>query len=95
MTSTASSATQASKAAQARKPAQRKSADPKPGHQAQGEAALTRREPCSHEERHQMICVAAYYRAEQRGFAPGQEVTDWVTAEAEVDRLLGNTGEPA
>jgi hypothetical protein len=42
-----------------------------------------------------MICVAAYYRAERRGFAPGQEVTDWLAAQAEVDRLLGYTGELA
>jgi hypothetical protein len=31
-----------------------------------------------------MIAVAAYYRAEQRGFAPGGEVMDWLQAEAEL-----------
>ena len=29
--------------------------------------------------------MAAYYRAERRGFAPGHEVEDWLAAEAEID----------
>jgi hypothetical protein len=33
---------------------------------------------------HRVIAVAAYYRAEQRGFAPGGEVMDWLQAEAEL-----------
>ena len=36
-------------------------------------------------ERHQRICDLAYRRAEQRGFAPGNEVEDWLEAEREVD----------
>jgi hypothetical protein len=36
-------------------------------------------------ERHQRICDLAYRRAEQRGFAPGNEVDDWLDAEREVD----------
>lgn len=32
--------------------------------------------------RHAMIEEAAYYRAEQRGFAPGHELEDWLQAEA-------------
>ena len=28
--------------------------------------------------------LAAYYRAERRGFAPGGEVEDWIEAEREV-----------
>jgi hypothetical protein len=39
-------------------------------------------------ERHQMIQLRAYLHAEQRGFAPGQELADWLLAEAEVDELL-------
>lgn len=31
----------------------------------------------------EMIAVAAYFRAEQRGFAPGDELGDWFQAEAE------------
>jgi len=40
-------------------------------------------------ERQSMIETAAYLRAEQRNFAPGHDVEDWLAAEAEVDlRLL-------
>jgi len=35
-----------------------------------------------------MIAVAAYYRAERRGFAPGAELEDWLDAEVEVAQLL-------
>jgi hypothetical protein len=38
--------------------------------------------------RRAMIAEAAYYHAERRGFAPGDEVQDWLKAEAEVDALL-------
>jgi hypothetical protein len=34
--------------------------------------------------RQAMISEAAYYRAEKRGFTPGQELEDWFAAEAEV-----------
>ena len=44
----------------------------------------------SPEEVRQLISEAAYYRAKRRGFAPGQELDDWVQAEAEVlERLNG------
>jgi hypothetical protein len=39
-------------------------------------------------ERCEMISVAAYYRAERRGFAPGGADRDWLEAEIEIDRLL-------
>jgi hypothetical protein len=32
---------------------------------------------------HHEIAVAAYFRAERRGFAPGGELEDWLCAEAE------------
>jgi hypothetical protein len=35
-----------------------------------------------------MIAQAAYFRAERRGFQPGHELEDWVSAEKEVDRLV-------
>jgi hypothetical protein len=41
-----------------------------------------------------MIAEAAYYRAEQRGFEPGQELADWCTAEGEVDDMLLRRGDP-
>ncbi|MEZ5540854.1 MAG: DUF2934 domain-containing protein [Pseudomonadota bacterium] len=40
------------------------------------------------EERRQMIAVAAYHRAQQRGFARGAEVEDWLEAEKEIEILL-------
>jgi len=40
------------------------------------------------EQRSQMIAEAAYYRAEQRGFAPEGHARDWFEAEAEVDAML-------
>lgn len=42
-----------------------------------------------------MIAAAAYYRAEQRGFAAGHELEDWLAAEAEVKHLLGEYGAAA
>jgi hypothetical protein len=42
----------------------------------------------SPEKRHQMIAVAAYYHAESRGFRGGDELRDWLDAEAEVEHLL-------
>ncbi|MDO8293972.1 MAG: DUF2934 domain-containing protein [Gallionella sp.] len=41
--------------------------------------------------REQLISEAAYYRAEQRGFQPGNEMADWFDAEADVERMLGNS----
>jgi hypothetical protein len=44
------------------------------------------------EQRAALIAEAAYFRAEQRGFAVGHEMDDWLAAEAEVDaRLLQST----
>lgn len=40
------------------------------------------------EERYRMIAVAAYYRAEKRGFIGGDPSQDWVEAEAEVNQLI-------
>jgi hypothetical protein len=42
----------------------------------------------SADTRRGMIAKAAYLRAERRGFAPGFEEDDWLTAEKEVDALL-------
>jgi hypothetical protein len=38
--------------------------------------------------REERIRVAAYLLAEQRGFAPGREVADWLAAAAEIDRPM-------
>jgi len=39
------------------------------------------------DEFYQMVSEAAYYRAENRGFAAGQEMDDWIAAEAEILEL--------
>jgi Protein of unknown function (DUF2934) len=43
----------------------------------------------SGETRYRWIAHAAYLRAEKRGFAPGQEVEDWLAAEAEFLTAFG------
>ena len=40
------------------------------------------------EQRYRMICDAAYYRAERRGFVGGSPKDDWIAAEAEVDKFI-------
>lgn len=35
-----------------------------------------------------MVAEAAYYKAEQRGFAPGFEMDDWLQAERELASVL-------
>lgn len=40
--------------------------------------------PATSTERESMVRMAAYFRAERRGFAPGYEIEDWLAAEAEV-----------
>jgi len=44
--------------------------------------------PVPLEERQQKIATAAYYKAEARGFEPGHELEDWLTAEAELGESL-------
>jgi hypothetical protein len=41
--------------------------------------------PTAPQARDTLIREAAYRRAEHRGFAPGQELADWLEAEREVD----------
>lgn len=36
----------------------------------------------------EMVAVAAYFRAEHRGFASGDPVQDWVQAEAEIAQMF-------
>lgn len=44
--------------------------------------------PITPEQRYRMICDAAYFRAERRGFIGGNPADDWTAAEAEIDSLL-------
>lgn len=55
---------------------------PQPANQASDAAAIPRE---------QLISEAAYYKAEQRGFQPGNEMADWFDAEADVERMFGNS----
>lgn len=43
------------------------------------------------EQRREMIAVAAYYLAEQRGFAAGSADTDWLVAERMIDAMIADT----
>jgi hypothetical protein len=40
-------------------------------------------------EIHRQIAEAAYYRAAERGFAPGRELEDWLEAEAQIVKDSG------
>lgn len=42
------------------------------------------------ELQHHMIEIAAYYRAEQRGFRGENSLDDWLAAEAEIGALLSS-----
>jgi hypothetical protein len=42
----------------------------------------------SEEERRQMIATSAYFRAQSRNFSPGDEESDWLVAESEVNDML-------
>ena len=44
--------------------------------------------PITPEQRYRMICDAAYFRAERRGFIGGNSAEDWTAAEVEIDGLL-------
>ena len=59
-----------------------KPAQPAPGPAAATKAGKPVGAPTG-EARYRWIAHAAYLRAEKRGFAPGQEVDDWLAAEAE------------
>lgn len=43
-------------------------------------------------ERMKMIAEAAYFLAQKRGFSGGNELSDWVAAEKQVDSLLTKRG---
>jgi hypothetical protein len=51
----------------------------------ESEAATSATSSIDPEVRRQMVAAEAYFRAERRGFAAGQEVEDWIAAEGVVD----------
>jgi len=74
----------AAPAARKKTPAKPKSAAAKPRAKARTDVATS----LSPAERLRMIEMAAYFRAERRGFAPGHEYEDWLAAEAEIAALV-------
>ena len=50
-----------------------------------GELQGSRKAGPPHGDRRRRIAEAAYYRAERRGFSPGQEQADWIEAEMDVE----------
>jgi hypothetical protein len=82
--------------ATAREPAAKKPPAPR---KAAGKQAPAR-PIATAEERAELVRMAAYFRAERRGFAAGYEIEDWLAAEAEVAEKLGpapvgDAGKPA
>ncbi len=67
-----------------RKPAAANST-PKPPRKAEGASPRG----LSNEDLYKLIQETAYFKAMARGFAPGGEVQDWIEAEAEVRRRIG------
>ncbi|HYX74617.1 MAG TPA: DUF2934 domain-containing protein [Steroidobacteraceae bacterium] len=51
-------------------------------------AAASGGERVSTQVRETMVREAAYFRAERRDFAPGNELGDWLAAEREIDAAL-------
>jgi hypothetical protein len=47
------------------------------------------------EARRRRTAIAAFYRAQARGFAPGKELEDWLEAEREIDALDAGRHEQA
>jgi hypothetical protein len=67
------------------KPAATKSTRTTASRAADGQAPIKQIDP---EQRRHLITQGAYFRAEKRNFAPGFEIQDWLSAEAEVDSML-------
>ena len=57
---------------------------------AQPSFGANARAEVSAEELRKLVSEAAYYRAKQRGFTPGHEEEDWIQAEAEILRRIGD-----
>ena len=54
-------------------------------------AVMTVLESIDPDVRRQLVAAEAYFRAERRGFAAGNELDDWIAAEAAVDSRLQET----
>lgn len=54
-------------------------------------AVMTVLESIDPDVRRRLVAAEAYFRAERRGFAAGNELEDWIAAEAAVDSRLQQT----
>jgi DUF2934 family protein len=72
---------------------QQKSPDPSPRAFSTDPSPFTRPPvlPPESSAYRELVALAAYYRAEQRGFAPGGELEDWLDAEREVASRLAES----
>jgi hypothetical protein len=57
---------------------------------AKSQSATTKKDLGHKTDREELISVAAYFRAEHRGFGGGDSLGDWLAAEAEIDAMLNN-----
>jgi len=60
--------------------------------QAKPDSGAPGSSPVMPEQRWRMICEAAYYLAEHRGFEAGHDVDDWLAAERQIDAALTSPG---
>lgn len=58
---------------------------------AEADLSPERSESSEHPQRHALIAEAAFFIAQERGFAPGHELDDWLAAEREVDQGMSAT----
>jgi hypothetical protein len=68
---------------------ERRATPRKPGTKPAKALTSEARVKMSTEQIQQLIAETAYFKAKERGFAPGYELEDWIQAEAEVQRRLG------
>jgi hypothetical protein len=68
--------------------ASKKSAPKPPRKKAVSKKATAKKTTITASKRHELISVAAYYKAAERGFAPDGAKSDWLAAELEIDKSL-------
>jgi hypothetical protein len=73
---------------QPQRPAAKPAPDTPSMRPADGKASGNTAARLSPEDVYKLIQESAYFKAKERGFAPGHEVQDWIEAEAEVRRRL-------
>ena len=56
-----------------------------------GQSAMAASLGIDPDARRRLVAAEAYFRAERRGFAAGNELEDWVAAERAVDSRLSQT----